>query len=99
MAIYSKLINSIQAPKVVLDLPMYLSPKVSTSAEVRTFYLSTISDLSNRIAFYSQFEALNNKVIPVISVLEPVSNEHETLIKQFEQISPLFPQVAFRILQ
>lgn len=97
LTIYSKLINNIQAPKVVLDLPIYLSPKVSTSAEVRTFYLSTISDLYNRIAFYNQFEALSDRVVPVISVLEPVSSEHETLIKQFEQISPLFPQVAFRI--
>ncbi|MES2416749.1 MAG: hypothetical protein V4541_01105 [Bacteroidota bacterium] len=95
--IYSKIITKIKAEKVLMDLPIYLSPKVSTSAEVRTFFLSTISNLNSRIAFYSQFNELSERIIPVISILEPVSNDSETLIKQFEQLSIIFPQIAIRI--
>ncbi|WP_276089697.1 hypothetical protein [Pedobacter sp. JY14-1] len=95
--IYSKLFNAVQSEKVIVDLPIYLTPKVSTSAEVRTFYLSTISNLHNRIAFYLEFERLRDKIIPVISILKPVSEETDTLIKQFEVLASIFPQLAFRI--
>ena len=95
--IYSEIISKVSAEKVLIDLPIYLTPKVSTSAEVRTFYLSTISRLDARIAFYAQFSAQADRLIPVISILEPISDDTDTLIKQFESLAGIFPQLAFRI--
>jgi hypothetical protein len=95
--IYSEIISKVKAKKVLMDLPIYLIPKVSTSSDVRTFFLSTISNLNTRISFYSQFFAISDKVIPVISILEPVSEDRDTLIRQFEVLSGIFPQLAFRI--
>lgn len=97
LEIYGDIICKVNAQKVLVDLPIYLSPKVSTSAEVRTFYLSTISRLDQRIAFYSQFSELSDRFVPVISILEPVSEEHDTLIKQFDALTEIFPQIAIRI--
>ncbi|WP_316826038.1 beta family protein [Pedobacter miscanthi] len=97
LEIYSDIILKVKAKKVLIDLPIYITPKVSTSAEVRTFFLSTISRLDERIAFYAQFSALADKLIPVISILEPISEDRETLIKQYESLSGIFPQIAFRI--
>jgi hypothetical protein len=42
--IYSEIITKVKAKKVLMDLPIYLIPKVSTSSDVRTFFLSTISN-------------------------------------------------------
>lgn len=95
--IYSDIITNTQAEKVLMDLPIYLAPKVSTSAEVRTFFLSTISRLDERVEFYVQFSAMAEKLIPVISILEPISEERDTLIRQFDALSDIFPQLAFRI--
>lgn len=95
--IYSDIINKVNAKKVLVDLPIYISPKVSTSAEVRTFFLSTIGRLDQRIDFYSQFYALSDKMIPVISILEPISEEQDTLIRQYNALKDIFPQIAIRI--
>ena len=97
LEIYSEIILKINAKKILIDLPIYLVPKVSTSAEVRTFYLSTISSLDARIAFYAQFADLSERLIPVISILEPISEDTDTLIKQFESLSGIFPQLALRV--
>src|SRR5258708_17184319 len=73
--IYTELVNSINSEQVVIDLPIYLEISVSTSVEVTKFVLSTIRDLDNRIAFYQNFSSQSKKVIPVISSLNPHSDE------------------------
>ncbi len=95
--IYSDLVNSIQAEKVIVDLPIYLEISVSTSVEVSKFVLSTIRDLDQRIAFYQNFTAQSNKVIPVISSLNPHSDEADTMIKQFDALRVTFQHIAFRL--
>ncbi|MCC6384242.1 MAG: hypothetical protein IT241_03700, partial [Bacteroidia bacterium] len=95
--IYTGLFNSITAEKVLVDLPIYLEPSVSTSHEVRKFFLSTTSNLTARIDYIKKFAALQPKLVPVISVLSPFSDEADTLITQFNELSVLFPQLAVRI--
>jgi hypothetical protein len=95
--IYSDLIRDIQSQKVLIDLPIYLELSVSTSKEVRKFVLSTIRDLDKRIEFYSKFSDQSDKAVPVISSLNPHSDEADTMEKQFTQLSGQFPIIAFRL--
>jgi hypothetical protein len=94
---YAETFNAIKSEKVLVDLPIYLDPTVSTAIEVRNFFLSTISSLDERIAYYAHYRNLSPKVIPVISILQPYSDEADTLISQFNKLSAQFPQLAFRL--
>lgn len=95
--IYTELVNNIKATKVMVDLPIYLEPTVSTAEEVKKFFFSTISVLTNRIQYYKSFTELVPKFIPVISILQPYSDEADTLIKQFQELKDLFPIIGIRI--
>ena len=94
---YAETFKAIRSDKVLIDLPIYLDPTVSTATEVRSFFLRTISSLEERVSYYEHYRALSPKVIPVISILQPHSDEAETLITQFNRLSPIFPQLAFRL--
>ena len=94
---YAETFRMINSEKVLVDLPIYLDPTVSTATEVRSFFLQTISNLDERIEYYGHYQALSAKVIPVISILQPYSDEADTLISQFHRLAPLFPQLAIRL--
>jgi hypothetical protein len=95
--IYSDLVDSIKSEKVLLDLPIYLDVSISTPIEVSKFVLSTVRDLDRRIEFYSNFSGQSAKVVPVISSLNPYSDEADTIEKQFQSLSGKFPSIAFRL--
>jgi hypothetical protein len=94
---YADTFASVHSEKVVVDLPIYLDPTINTATEVRKFFLSTISDLSARIQYFKHYRKYDKKVIPTISILQPHSDEANTLITQFRELSPLFPQLAIRL--
>lgn len=94
---YAELLKTIQSESVIIDLPIYLDPTLSTASEVRTFFLTTISNLSRRIDYYKLYNELSQKVIPTLSTLQPHSDEANTLITQFKELSPIYPRLAFRI--
>lgn len=95
--IYAELIDSIKSEKVIVDLPIYIDISVSTPVEVSKFVLTIVRDLDKRIMFYKNFATQNGKVIPVISSLNPHSDEADTIIRQFDALAPIFPQLAFRL--
>jgi len=94
---YAETFTAIRSEKVLIDLPIYLDPTVSTAIEVRNFFLRTISNLDERISYYEHYRALSPRVVPVISILQPYSDEADTLITQFNRLAPIFPQLAFRL--
>ena len=95
--IFTDLINEINAGNVLLDLPTYLRPTTSTMKEAIKFYRMVISDLSARISFYSEFESIADKTIPVISSLLNITGETRTVFTQSEDLKPKFPTLAYRI--
>jgi hypothetical protein len=94
---YLDLFSSIKSKKVLIDLPVYLDPTINTANEVRKFFFSTITLLEERITYFKLFSSLSKKVVPVISILQPYSDEADTLIHQFENLKIYFPQIAIRI--
>jgi Beta protein len=95
--IYTELFNGINSAKLLVDLPIYISPNLSTSEEVIKFFRSTISNLDRRIAFFKSFSPLSKKVIPVLSSLTPQTGETDTILTQFKALKDIFPMIAFRI--
>jgi hypothetical protein len=95
--IYTELVTSIKSEKVLIDLPIYLHISVSTSEEVSKFVLSTVRDLDKRIAYYLNFSDQAQKAIPIISSLNPYSDEADTIQSQFKALSGTFRQLAFRL--
>lgn len=95
--IYSEIINSIKAPKVLLDLPVYLKEASNTQEEVVKFIRGVIQDKEKRVDFLNQFNDLNEKVIPVISSLLLATGEPNTIQYQSENLEDNFPELAYRI--
>jgi Beta protein len=94
---FANTLATVRAGRIILDLPIYLDPSISTATEVREFFLGTISDLRHRISYYRHYRHPKGRVIPVISVLQPHSDEPNTLITQFQELEGEFPQLAIRI--
>src|SRR5690606_29429587 len=47
--------------------------------------------------YFNHFTNQAARIVPVISVLQPHSDESNTLIRQFNALAPNFPQIAVRI--
>jgi len=95
--IYFELIENINSEFVLLDLPIYLRPTTSTMVETIKFYRKVISNLNERIKFFTAFNSLSNKTVPVISSLLTETGETNTLLKQTTSLKSIFPVLAFRI--
>ncbi|MCB0720967.1 MAG: hypothetical protein KDC42_01580 [Ignavibacteriae bacterium] len=94
--IYSNLIQGIDSEKVLIDLPVYFNPTVSTTQEVIRFYRQVISNLDRRIEFYNYFRELNSKVIPVLSSISHITGEENSIQIQRNSIGD-FSIVAYRL--
>ncbi|MBS4028502.1 MAG: hypothetical protein KGZ58_07675 [Ignavibacteriales bacterium] len=95
--IYKDLIESVNTKKILVDLPIYLSPTPSTADEVIKFFRNTISRLDKRISFYSSLNTISAKVIPVVSSLAQETGEIDTVKTQFNSLKNYFSSIAFRI--
>lgn len=94
--IYTELIQSINAPKVLVDLPTYIKETTSTQKEVIQFNRSILENLDARITFFKSLGALHERTVPVISTLIHKTGETNTIRKQYEALKTIFPVVAIR---
>lgn len=95
--IYTDIVQNVSAPKVFLDLPVYLKEASNTQDEVVKFIRGFIQDKEERVDFLKQFNDLNQKVIPVISSLLATTGETQTILYQMENLEDEFPHLAYRI--
>lgn len=94
---YKKLLTNVNSKKILLDLPVYLRVGANTNQEVIRFFRGIISNLQRRIDYYNNYITLNRKIIPVISSLTPQTGQTDTIIAQFNALSPNYQRVAFRL--
>lgn len=94
--IYTELIQSINATKVLVDLPTYIKENTSTQKEVIQFNRKILENLDARILFFKSLSKLSDKVIPVISTLLHKTGETNTISKQYEALKDIFPIIAIR---
>ncbi|HSZ72890.1 MAG TPA: hypothetical protein VK750_09445 [Cytophagaceae bacterium] len=94
---YQKIITSIKAEKVFVDLPIYLKESGSMQDEVLAFSRSIISNKENRTQRLIDIGKMNNKVIPVISSYVSKTGEADTLKPQFDLLVPHFDSIAIRM--
>lgn len=93
--IYAELIASINAQKILIDIPSYLRLTSGTNNEVVAFMRSVAENMETRINFLDQFHDIE-KVIPVISSLIQITGETNTIRPQFLKLSEIYPNIAFR---
>lgn len=94
--IWTECVNSIQAERVFIDLPVYIRDKTSMQDEVVAFNRTRLSNLQRRIEFFEMFSMLRHKVIPVVSTLFYKTGEHKSITNQIKALRDIFPNVAVR---
>lgn len=96
--IHLSLINSINAKKVFVDLPLYLSSSNrSLKPEILSFVLSVINNKDNRTSHITLLSRLSEKIIPVISSYRAINIDTSHLDNQYRELKKHFPSVAIRI--
>lgn len=96
--IYSSLINDISANKVFVDLPVYMKERASMKTEVLSFARAVSSNREVRTEKILSLQALNNKIIPVISSYTNRTGEADSVTLQVQSLRPHFQSIAYRIL-
>jgi hypothetical protein len=94
--IYSELIGAIHSDNVFVDLPTYIRDLSGMQNEVVTFNRTVLSNIENRLGFYTSFAAHSPKIIPVVSTLLLKTGEQNTISQQFDVLKQTFPAVAIR---
>jgi hypothetical protein len=95
--IWQDIIKSINASRVLVDLPTYYKRTSSMPKEIVSFEISHLSNINNRIFFYNYFVPYSAKVIPVISSLLTKTGEANTISRQVKVLRSKFPNLAFRL--
>src|SRR5690348_17363139 len=94
--IYDDLIATVEAEKIFVDLPTYIRDAAGMQAEVLTFNRTVLSNIENRIAFYSSLDNSHDKIIPVVSTLQLKTGQLNTLTEQANRLRQTFPIIAIR---
>lgn len=94
--IYSELINSITAKKVFIDLPSYINDVGGMNTEVISFNRTILSNIENKINYYTSLEVDKNNTIPVISTFLFKTGQENTLTIQYNELKKVFPIIAIR---
>ena len=96
--IHLSLINSINAEKVFVDLPLYLSSSSrSLKPDILSFVLSVINNRENRTSHIVSLSEQSKKIIPVISSYRTINFETSYLNEQYRELKKYYPSVAIRI--
>lgn len=96
--VYINLVRGISAPKVFVDLPLYLKERPSMQDEVLTFSRSVILNIDRRTEYLNRLASENPKIIPVISSYQHRSGEVNTINKQVSDLRPNFESICIRSL-
>ena len=95
--IHNELIQSISAPFVFVDLPVYIKQSGAVKDEVISFSRSVINNLERRCEYINRLIPSSPKAIPVISSYLLNRGESDTIQKQFALLSAGFERIAFRL--
>lgn len=95
--IYLDLIDSINANKVFIDLPLNLKETGSMKDEVLSFSRRVIGQLDKRSDYINSLGARNEKIIPVVSSYLKKTGEINTITPQVASFRPVYSRIAFRI--
>jgi hypothetical protein len=93
---YIPFIDSIQAKRVFVDLPVHLTVKRNMKPESLDFLLGTVQDRVRRTAYMIKLKPLGNKVIPVISSYFPINSKPNSITAQETDLRLHFKDLAFR---
>lgn len=95
--IHTKLIESISAKFVFIDLPVYLKQSGSVKEEVVAFSYSVINNLERRCEYINRLSSVNTKAIPVIASYLLKTGEPGTIERQRSLLSSNFDRFAYRL--
>lgn len=94
--IWTQYVQAIRAPKVFVDLPVYIRDSPSMQDEVVSFNRNTLSNLQRRIEFFMTLAEVKDRVIPVVSSLLLKTGEANSITNQITALRATFPSIAIR---
>lgn len=94
--IYNDIIANTKANKIFIDLPTYIKDYSGMQPEVVSFNRTILSNIAARIDFYRSLDNAQEKIIPVVSTLQPKTGQANSITEQFNELKQSFTSVAIR---
>ena len=95
--VHLNLINQINAKKVFVDLPNYLTINNSVSKDVVAFNLKVVNNIPVKINYINKLSPLKDKIIPVISSYYRKNGSTDSIIQQEYQLRLNYDVIAYRV--
>lgn len=92
---YIKLIKSINAKKVFIDLPVHVKPENNMKPPTLSFLQEVVIDKTERTSHLKRLSLLSDRIIPVISSYSKVTGKSE-IVSQSNELRETFPIHCFR---